>query len=140
MFLSWGLPDYGIPVCQQLLVMIVMAGRLLVLCSELQLVSWRAGDSRLRQTFSLRIDLVERRLVFVTGPPGPQNWGAPPQFPAPPRSMAQGGAFFFSTPAPAPVRAPAPFNALNSPPAMNFLRPGPRFFVYSPLEHCSFDT
>ena len=71
---------------------------------------------------------------------GPETGGPPPQFPAPPRSTARGGAFFFLTSAPAPVQAPAPFNAPNSPPSMNFLRPGPRFFVYSPLEHCSCDT
>ena len=63
----------------------------------------------------------------LNSPPSPGQWpGA--------------GPFFFSTPAPAPVQAPAQFNAPNSPPSMNFLHPGPGFFVYSPLEHCSFDT
>jgi len=55
-------------------------------------------------------------------------------------AIARGWAFFFSTPAPAPVQAPALFNAPNSSPSINFLRPGPRFCVYSPLEHYSFDT
>jgi len=61
MFLSLVLQDYRIPVCAQLLVMIVIAGRLSLLGSVFQPVSWLAGDSRLRQTFSLRIHLVERQ-------------------------------------------------------------------------------
>jgi len=63
MFLSLVLQDYRIPVCAQLLVMIVIAGRLSLfkLGFVFQPVSWLAGDSRLRQTFSLRIHLVERQ-------------------------------------------------------------------------------
>jgi len=41
--------------------MIVIAGRLLLLGFVFKPVSWLAGDSRLRQTFSLRIHLVERQ-------------------------------------------------------------------------------
>jgi len=48
-------------VCAQLLVMIVIAGRLLLLGFVFKPVSWLPGDSRLQQTFSLRIHLVERR-------------------------------------------------------------------------------
>jgi len=69
---------------------------------------------------------------------------AGPRLNCPPRPGQWSGAgpFFFSTcaPAPAPVQAPALFNAQNLPPSMTFLRPGPGFFVYSTLEHCSFDT
>jgi len=66
---------------------------------------------------------------------------ASPCLNSPPRlGQCPGVGHFFSTPAPAPVQAPAPFTAPNSPPSMSFLGPGPRFFVYSPLEHCSFDT
>jgi len=61
MFLSLVLQDYRIPVCAQLLVMIVIAGRLSLLGFVFKPVSWLAGDSRLRQTFSLRIHLVERQ-------------------------------------------------------------------------------
>jgi len=61
MFLSLVLQDYRIPVCAQLLVMIVIAGRLSLLGCVFKPVSWLAGDSRLRQTFSLRIPLVERQ-------------------------------------------------------------------------------
>jgi len=61
MFLSLVLQDYRIPVYTQLLVMIVIAGRLFLLGFVFKPVSWLAGDSRLRQTFSLRIHLVERR-------------------------------------------------------------------------------
>jgi len=61
LFLSLVLQDYRIPVCAQLLVMIVIAGRLLLLGFVFKPVSWLAGDSRLRQTFSLRIRLVERQ-------------------------------------------------------------------------------
>jgi len=59
MFLSLVLQDYRIPVCAQLVVMIVIAGRLSLLGCVFKPVSWLAGDSRLRQTFSLRIHLVE---------------------------------------------------------------------------------
>jgi len=59
LFLSLVLQDYRIPVCAQLLVMIVIAGRLSLLGFVFKPVSWLAGDSRLRQTFSLRIHLVE---------------------------------------------------------------------------------
>jgi len=61
MFLSFVLQDYRIPVCAQLLVMIVIAGRLSLLGFVFKPVSRLAGDSRLRQTFSLRIHLVERQ-------------------------------------------------------------------------------
>ena len=61
LFLSLVLQDYRIPVCAQLQVMIVIAGRLPLLGFVFKPVSWLAGDSRLRQTFSLRIHLVERQ-------------------------------------------------------------------------------
>jgi len=48
MFLSFVLQDYRIPVCEQLLVMIMIAGRLSLLGFVLKQVSWLAGDSRLR--------------------------------------------------------------------------------------------
>jgi len=60
-FLSLVLQDYRIPVCAQLLVMIVIAGRLSLQGFVFKPRSWPAGDSRLRQTFSLRIHLVERQ-------------------------------------------------------------------------------
>jgi len=41
--------------------MIVIAGRLSLLGFVFKPVFWLAGDSRLRQTFSLRIHLVERQ-------------------------------------------------------------------------------
>jgi len=41
--------------------MIVIAGRLSLLGFVFKPVSWLVGDSRLRQTFSLRIHLVERQ-------------------------------------------------------------------------------
>ena len=55
------LQDYKIRVCAQLLVMIVIAGRLSLLGFLFKPVSWVAGESRLRQTFSLRIHFVERQ-------------------------------------------------------------------------------
>ena len=61
MVLSLVLQDYRIPVCAQLLVMIVIAGRLPLSGFVFKPVSWLAGDSRLRQTFSLRIHFVERQ-------------------------------------------------------------------------------
>jgi len=61
LFLSLVLQDYRIPVCVQLLVMMVIAGRLSLLGFVFKPVSWVAGDNRLRQTFSLRIHLVERQ-------------------------------------------------------------------------------
>jgi len=61
LFLSLVLQDYRILVCAQLLVIIVIAGRLSLLGFVFKPVSWLAGDSRLRQTFSLRIHLVERQ-------------------------------------------------------------------------------
>jgi len=61
MFLSLVLQDCRIPVCAQLLVMIVIAGRLLLLGLVFKPVSGLAGDSRLRQIFSLKIHLVERQ-------------------------------------------------------------------------------
>ena len=61
LFLSLVLQDYRIPVCAQLLVMMVIAGRLSLSGFVFKAVTWLAGDSRLRQTFSLRIDLVERQ-------------------------------------------------------------------------------
>ena len=68
MFLSLVLQDYRIPVCAQLLVMIVIAGRLSLLGFVFKPVSWLAGDSRLRQTFSLRIHLVERQSLSPISP------------------------------------------------------------------------
>jgi len=73
MFLSLVLKDYRIPVCAQLLVIIVIAGRLSLLGFVFKPFSWLAGDSRFRQTFSLRIHLVERqslspRAQFVLQP------------------------------------------------------------------------
>jgi len=41
--------------------MIVIAGRLSLMGFVLKPVSWLAGESRLRQTFGLRIHLVERQ-------------------------------------------------------------------------------
>jgi len=61
LFLSLVLQDYRIPVCAQLLVMIVIAGWLSLSGFVFKAVSWLAGDSRLRQCFSLRIHLVERQ-------------------------------------------------------------------------------
>jgi len=60
LFLSLVLQDYRIPVCAQLLVMMVIAGRLSLLGFLFKPVSWLAGDSRLQQTFSLRIHLIEQ--------------------------------------------------------------------------------
>jgi len=66
MVLSLVLQDYRIPVCAQLLVMIMIAGRLSLLGFVFKPVSWLAGNSRLRQIFSLRIHLVERQaLSFI---------------------------------------------------------------------------
>jgi len=59
MILSLVLQDYRIPVWAQLLVMIVIAGRLSLLGFVFKPVPWLAGDSRFRETFSLRIHLVE---------------------------------------------------------------------------------
>jgi len=61
LFLSLVLQDYRILVCAQLLVMIVIAARLSLLGFVFKPVSWLAEDSRLRQSFSLRIYLVERQ-------------------------------------------------------------------------------
>jgi len=47
MFCSLVLQDYRIPECTQLLVMIVIAGRLSLLGFVFKQVSWLAGDSRL---------------------------------------------------------------------------------------------
>jgi len=55
-------------VCAQLLVMMVIAGRLLVLGFVCKPVSWLAGDSRLLQTFSVRIQLVERQSLSCICP------------------------------------------------------------------------
>ena len=68
MFLSLVLQDYRIPVCAQLLVMIVIAGRLLFLGFVFKPVSWLAGDSRLGQTFSLTIHLVQRQSLYSICP------------------------------------------------------------------------
>ena len=66
MFLSLVLQDYRIPVCAQLLVMIVIAGRLSLLGFVFKPVSWLAGDSRLRQTFSQRQQVYRRSYcIFV---------------------------------------------------------------------------
>jgi len=51
LFLSLVLQDDRILVCAQLLVMIVIAGRLSLLGFVFKPVSWPAGDSRLRKTF-----------------------------------------------------------------------------------------
>jgi len=59
MFLSLVFQDYRIPVCAQLLVMIVIAGRRSLLGFVFKPVSCLAGDSRLPQSFSPRIHLVE---------------------------------------------------------------------------------
>ena len=48
LFLSLVLQDYRIPVCAQLLVMIVIAGSVSLLGFVFKPVSWLAGDSRLR--------------------------------------------------------------------------------------------
>jgi len=69
MFLSLVLQDYRIPVCAQLLVMILIAGRLSLLGFVFKPVSWLAGDSRLRQTLSLGIHLVERQSLSSICPP-----------------------------------------------------------------------
>ena len=61
MFLSLVLQDYRIPVCAQLLLMIVIAGGLSLFGFVFKPLTWLAGDSRLRQTFCLRIHLVERQ-------------------------------------------------------------------------------
>ena len=61
LFLSLGLPDYRILLCAQVVVMIVIAGRLSLLGFVFKPLFWLAGDSRLRQTFSLRIHLVEQQ-------------------------------------------------------------------------------
>jgi len=61
MFLSLVSQDYRILVYVQLLVSMVIAGRLALLGFVFKPVSWLAGDSSLRQTFSLRIRLVERQ-------------------------------------------------------------------------------
>jgi len=58
-FLSLVLQDYRMPVCAQLLVMMLITGRLWLSHFEFKPVSWLAGDSRLRQPFSLRIHLLE---------------------------------------------------------------------------------
>jgi len=81
MFLFLVLQDYRIPVCAQLLIMIVIAGRLSLLGFAFKPVSWLAGDSRLRQTFSPGIHLVERQslspicpstiILLATGPLNP---------------------------------------------------------------------
>jgi len=68
MFLSLVLQDYRIPVCAQLLVMMVIAGRLSLMGFVFKPVSWVAGDSRLRQTFSLRIQLVGQQSRSPTCP------------------------------------------------------------------------
>jgi len=48
--------------------MIVIAGRLSLLGFVFKPVSWLAGDGRLRQTFSLRIHLVERQSLSCISP------------------------------------------------------------------------
>jgi len=78
MFLSLVWQYSRIPVCAQLPVMIMIAGRLSLLDFVFKPVSLLAGDSRLRQTFSLRIHLVERQslssfcpstiILLATGP------------------------------------------------------------------------
>jgi len=68
LFLSLVLQDYRIPVCAQLLVMIMIAGRLSLLGFVFKPVSWVAGDSRLRQTFRVKIHLVERQSLSAICP------------------------------------------------------------------------
>jgi len=66
-------------------------------------------------------------IVFVMGPPGPRNQ----QQSVVPRSMAQGRVFFFSPPAGSPVKASAPFNALDSPPVNECCEPrAPLFCIF----------
>ena len=55
------LQNYRIPVGAQLLVMIVIAGRLSLWINVFKPVSWLAGESRLRQTLIHRIHLLEWR-------------------------------------------------------------------------------
>ena len=84
---------------------------------------------------------LETDLVCVTGPPGPRNWPAPASVPRPAPVNGPGWGAFLFRPLPLPLSRPPPlFNAPNTPPSMDFLRPGPGFFVYSPLKHCSFDS
>jgi len=52
----------------QLLVMMVIAGRLWLSGFVFKPVYWLAGDSRLRRTFSLRIHLVERQSLCPVCP------------------------------------------------------------------------
>jgi len=71
--------------------MIVIAERLLLLGFVFKPVSWLAGDSRLRQTFSLRIHFVERQslssicpstiILLATGPLQPPLVPALPGLP-----------------------------------------------------------
>ena len=68
MFLSVVFQDYRILVCVKLLIMIVIAGRLSLLGFVFKPFSWLAGDSRLRQTFSLRKHLVERQSLSLICP------------------------------------------------------------------------
>jgi len=68
MFLSLVLQDYKIPVCAQLLVLIVIAGRLSLLGFVFKPLSWLAGDSRFRQTLSLRIHFIERQSLSAMCP------------------------------------------------------------------------
>jgi len=68
MYLSLVLHDNRILVCAQLLVLIVIAGRLSLLGFVFKPVSWLAGDSSLRQTISLRICLVEWRSLSPIWP------------------------------------------------------------------------
>jgi len=49
--------------------MIVIAGRLSLLGFVFKPVSWLAGDSRLRETFSLRIHLVEQHSLSPQAQP-----------------------------------------------------------------------
>ena len=56
------------------------------------------------------------RIVFVTGPPGHRNQRAPGPIPRPAPVHGLGRGCFFLPSAPAPVRAPAPFKAPDSPP------------------------
>jgi len=68
MFLSLVFQDHRILVCAKLQVMIVIGGSLCLMGFVFELFSWVAGDSRLRQTFSLRKDLVERQSLSLICP------------------------------------------------------------------------
>jgi len=65
MFLSLVLQDYRLLVCALLVVIIVIAGRLSLLGFVFKPRSRLAGDTRLAQTFGLRIHLIERESLSL---------------------------------------------------------------------------